>query len=151
MKNVFPILAIIVSFCMNDHAHGQSAAERGQAYLETNKAREEVVTTASGLQYEVLREGAGRKPTAADTVEVHYRGTSIDGVEFDSSYSRNSTIEFPLSGVIRGWTEGVQLMAEGSQYRFVIPSELAYGTRGAPPAIGPNEVLVFEIELIAVR
>ena len=106
--------------------------------------------TASGLQYLVLTEGTGKSPKAKDTVVVHYRGTSITGAEFDSSYSRHEPAEFPLNRVIKGWTEGVQLMKEGAKFKFFIPSNLAYGTRGAPPDIAPNETLVFEVELLKV-
>ena len=108
------------------------------------------MTTPSGLQYLVLEEGSGKSPKATDTVEVHYRGTLLNGVEFDSSYSRFQTIEFPLNRVIKGWTEGVQLMKEGGKTRFFIPSELAYGARGAGMDIGPNETLIFEVELFKV-
>ncbi|RBP46284.1 FKBP-type peptidyl-prolyl cis-trans isomerase FklB [Roseimicrobium gellanilyticum] len=108
-------------------------------------------TTASGLQYKVVQPGSGRRPTAASTVTVHYRGTLLNGTEFDSSYSRGVPATFPLNGVIPGWTEGLQLMQEGAQYEFVIPSHLAYGTRGAPPDIGPNETLRFVVALIRVE
>ncbi len=134
-----------------DNLMAQSARERGIAFLQENGKREGVTTTASGLQYEVLTEGVGRSPAAADTVEVHYRGTLIDGKEFDSSYKRGQTIEFPLNRVIRGWTEGVQLMKEGAKYRFFIPSELAYGARGAGRDIGPDETLIFDVELVRVK
>jgi FKBP-type peptidyl-prolyl cis-trans isomerase len=107
-------------------------------------------TTASGLQYEVITEGQGRKPKATDTVVVHYRGTFPDGKEFDSSYKRMEPISFPLNGVIAGWTEGLQLMTIGSKYRFVIPPDLAYGKRGAGGVIPPNATLVFEVELIDI-
>ncbi|MCP5559709.1 MAG: FKBP-type peptidyl-prolyl cis-trans isomerase [Verrucomicrobiaceae bacterium] len=122
----------------------------GKAFLEENAKKEGVKTTASGLQYLVLTEGEGKSPKAKDTVVVHYRGTSITGAEFDSSYSRREPAEFPLNRVIKGWTEGVQLMKEGSKFRFFIPPNLAYGTRGAPPDIAPNETLVFEVELLKV-
>lgn len=127
------------------------AAERGAAFLTENAAKPGVTTTASGLQYAVLTPGTGRSPKATDTVLVHYRGTTIDGKEFDSSYRRREPIEFPLNGVIAGWTEGVQLMQEGAKYQFFIPSELAYGRRGAGGAIGPDETLIFEVELLKVR
>lgn len=123
----------------------------GAKFLEENGKKEGVVTTASGLQYLVLREGTGRSPSATDTVEVHYAGTLLDGREFDSSYKRGQTIEFPLNHVIPGWTEGVQLMKEGAKYRFFIPSNLAYGLRGAGGVIGPNQTLIFEVELIKVK
>jgi FKBP-type peptidyl-prolyl cis-trans isomerase len=107
-------------------------------------------TTPSGLKYEVIKEGTGRKPTATETVTVHYAGWLTDGTPFDSSYSRGDTTSFPLNRVIKGWTEGVQLMGEGSIYKFVIPGDLAYGQRGSPPKIGPNATLVFQIELVKI-
>lgn len=115
-------------------------------YLETNKKREGVKVTDSGLQYRVVREGGGKKPKASNTVEVHYRGRLIDGTEFDSSYARNAPATFPLDGVIKGWTEGLQLMKEGAMYEFVIPPDLAYGTRQMDQ-IPPNSTLIFEVEL----
>lgn len=125
--------------------------EEGKAFLEKNGKREGVKTTASGLQYEVLKPGTGAKPAATDTVKVHYHGTLIDGSVFDSSVDRGEPISFPLNGVIKGWTEGVQLMPVGSKYKFVIPSELAYGDRGAGGKIGPNATLIFEVELLAIE
>ncbi len=110
-----------------------------------------VQTTASGLQYEVVTEGQGAKPKATDTVLVHYRGTFPDGREFDSSYKRNEPISFPLNGVIAGWTEGLQLMSVGSKYKFTIPPQLAYGTRGAGGVIPPNATLLFEVELLEIQ
>ena len=107
-------------------------------------------TTASGLKHEVLRAGEGRAPSASDTVTVHYAGWTTDGKLFDSSYARGSPATFPLGRVISGWTEGLQLMREGGASRFVIPAQLAYGSRGAPPKIGPNATLVFQVELIRV-
>ncbi len=132
----------------------QRNLERAQAFLAENAGKEGIQTTASGLQYEVISEGPadGDSPSASDTVEVHYQGTLINGTEFDSSYSRGQPISFPLSGVIPGWTEGVQLMSEGDKYRFFIPPDLAYGAGGAPGgSIGPNEALIFEVELIDVK
>ena len=123
----------------------------GDAYLAANKQKEGVKTTASGLQYRVVTEGKGKKPGPDDTVEVHYRGTLIDGTEFDSSYKRNSTVTFPVNGVIPGWTEALQLMPVGSKYELVIPSDLAYGPGGTGGAIGPNAVLVFEVELVGIK
>ena len=129
----------------------QTALEKGVQFLAENAKKPEVKTTASGLQYEVITEGNGKSPKATDTVLVHYRGTLLDGKEFDSSYKRNEPIEFPLNRVIPGWTEGVQLMKEGAKYRFYIPSQLAYGSRGAGGAIGPDETLIFDVELLKVR
>lgn len=130
-----------------------SAAEQnvaaGQAYLAENATKEGVMTTESGLQYEVLVQGDGKQPTAEDTVKVHYRGTLLDGTEFDSSYARNEPAVFPLSRVIAGWTEGVQLMSEGSKFRFHIKPELAYGER-ATGSITPNSTLIFDVELLEV-
>lgn len=128
----------------------QENQEKGQAYMAENGKKEGVTTTESGLQYEQLQAGNGKKPAATDNVEVHYRGTLVDGTEFDSSYARGEPVTFPLNGVIPGWTEGVQLMDEGSKARLVIPSELAYGPGGMGNAIGPNETLVFEIELLKI-
>lgn len=128
----------------------QTAKEKGEAFLQENAKKEGVKTTASGLQYEVLTEGTGKKPGPTDTVRVHYRGTLLDGTEFDSSYKRGEPISFRLNQVIPGWTEGLQLMSEGSTYRLFIPSNLAYGPRGAGGVIGPDETLIFEVELLAV-
>lgn len=124
----------------------------GIAFLAENAKKPNIVTTASGLQYEVLTPGTGTKsPSATDNVTVHYRGTTLDGEEFDSSYKRGAPATFPLNGVIPGWTEGVQLMKEGAKYRFYIPSELAYGERGAGRVIGPNATLIFDVELIKIQ
>lgn len=123
----------------------------GKKWLEENGKKTGVVTTASGLQYEVMREGTGPKPTADSKVKVHYHGTTTDGKVFDSSVERGEPIEFPLNGVIRGWTEGVQLMSVGSKYKLFIPGELAYGPR--PPqgsGIAPNATLIFEVELLEI-
>ncbi|MBX2825189.1 MAG: FKBP-type peptidyl-prolyl cis-trans isomerase [Gammaproteobacteria bacterium] len=125
--------------------------EAGEAYLAENAKRDGVTVTESGLQWEVLQEAEGDKPTADDTVSVHYVGTLIDGSEFDSSIARGQPTSFPVKGVIPGWTEGLQLMNVGSKYRFVIPSDLAYGQRGAGQAIGPGETLVFEVELLEIK
>ncbi len=131
---------------------GQSAdsAASGLAYLSGHKDKPGVHTTASGLQYEILTEGTGAKPTAADSVTVHYVGTLLDGTVFDSSVARGQPATFPLGQVIPGWTEGVALMPTGSKYRFTIPPELGYGARGAGGVIPPNAVLVFEIELLSI-
>ena len=127
------------------------AQQKGVAYLEENNARDVVSVTDSGLQYEVVTEAEGAKPTIDDTVSVHYVGTLMDGTEFDSSIARGEPASFPLKGVIPGWTEGLQLMNVGSKYRFVIPSALAYGERGAGEAIGPGETLIFEVELLEIK
>jgi len=123
---------------------------KGQAFLTANATADGVQTTASGLQYKVVKEGTGAKPKATDQVKVHYKGTLIDGTKFDSSYDRGTPAEFPLNRVIRGWTEGLQLMSEGSTYMFYIPFELAYGPNGRPPTIGPNSVLIFQVELLNI-
>ena len=123
----------------------------GEAYLKANAEKEGVTVTASGLQYSVITEGDGEKPQPTDEVTVHYRGTLLDGTEFDSSYSRNAPATFALNQVIPGWTEGLQLMQVGSKYSFVIPFELAYGERGAGGSIGPYETLIFEVELIEIN
>ena len=122
----------------------------GEAFLAANKGKEGVKTTASGLQYKIITEGKGAKPKSTDTVSVNYRGTLIDGTEFDSSYKRNEPVSFPLDKVIPGWTEGIQLLSVGSKAQFVIPSSLAYG-ESAPPQIGPNSVLVFDVELLEIK
>ena len=126
----------------------QSSLEKGTTFLRENGTKEGVKTTASGLQYKVLQEGSGKSPKATDTVQVNYRGTLLDGKEFDKS---SSPIEFPLNQVIAGWTEGVQLMKEGAKYEFYIPSNLAYGRRGAGGLIGPDEALIFQVELLKVK
>jgi FKBP-type peptidyl-prolyl cis-trans isomerase len=129
----------------------EATKKRGQDYLAANAAKEGVKVTESGLQYMVITETDGAKPVATDQVTVHYKGTLIDGTEFDSSYSRGSPATFGLNQVIPGWTEGVQLMSVGSKYQFVIPYELGYGERGAGGSIGPFETLVFEVELIEIN
>jgi FKBP-type peptidyl-prolyl cis-trans isomerase FklB len=121
----------------------------GTAYLEANKAKEGVKVLPSGLQYKVITEGTGNTPTGDDKVKTHYRGTLIDGTEFDSSYKRNQPAEFPVKGVIKGWTEALQLMKEGGKWELYIPADLAYGQRGRP-GIPANSTLVFEIELIEI-
>ena len=122
----------------------------GEAFLAENKMREDVVTTDSGLQYMVLQEGDGPRPQPNDTVRVHYRGMLLDGTVFDSSYERGEPAIFKVDEVIPGWTEALQHMAVGSRYRLFVPSELAYGAQGAGPLIGPNETLIFEIELLGI-
>ena len=125
--------------------------EAGQAFLAENEVRASVTTTASGLQYEVLTAGAGTTPGPRDMVTTHYHGTLIDGTVFDSSVRRGQPIAFPVDGVIKGWTEALQLMQVGAKWKLYIPPELAYGVRGSPPAIGPNETLIFEVELLDVQ
>ena len=129
---------------------GQESLESGNAFLETNKAREGVSVTESGLQYEVLTEGTGAKPTASDKVRVHYHGTLIDGAVFDSSVDRGEPATFGVGQVIKGWTEALQLMPVGSKWKLVLPSALAYGERGAGGDIGPNATLIFEVELLEI-
>ncbi len=123
----------------------------GDKFLEENKAKEGVKTTESGLQYKVLTEGKGDAPKSTDTVEVHYRGTLINGKEFDSSIGRGTPTTFPVNRVIPGWTEGLQLMKPGAKYQFFISPKLAYGERGAGGDIGPNETLIFEVELLGIK
>jgi FKBP-type peptidyl-prolyl cis-trans isomerase FklB len=126
-------------------------AADGKKFLEENKKKEGVKATASGLQYKSLKEGTGPQAKATDTVSVDYRGTLIDGTEFDSSYKRGEAATFPLNGVIKGWTEGLQLMKVGSKYQFFIPSDLAYGARAMGPDIAPNSTLIFEVELKGIQ
>jgi FKBP-type peptidyl-prolyl cis-trans isomerase FkpA len=132
-----------------NEAEAASTIAASQAYLTENGAKEGVVTTESGLQYEVMVQGDGAKPSATDTVRVHYHGTLIDGTVFDSSVDRGQPAEFPLNRVIAGWTEGVQLMSVGSKFKFTIPSEIAYGARGQGQ-IKPNSTLIFEVELLGI-
>ncbi len=131
-------------------AEGEKNKEAGMKFLEENGKRAEVKTTASGLQYEVIKEGNGAKPTAEDQVKVHYHGTTIEGKVFDSSVDRGEPVEFGLNQVIKGWTEGLQLMSVGSKYKLYIPSELAYGENAAGPDIKPNSTLIFEVELLDI-
>jgi FKBP-type peptidyl-prolyl cis-trans isomerase FkpA len=148
------VTLVLVGLTIVSLANATNPEERkaeSAAFLAQNGKKPNVITTKSGLQYEVLKQGTGTvSPSATDNVTVHYRGTTIDGKEFDSSYSRGEPITFPLNGVIAGWTEGVQLMKEGDKFRLYIPSELAYGERGAGP-IGPNEALIFDVELIKIQ
>ncbi len=129
--------------------NAQKNAETGAAFLAENGKKKDVVTTDSGLQYRVLKEGKGAKPAVSSNVRVHYKGTLLDGTVFDSSYERGAPAEFPLAGVIPGWTEGLQLMSVGSKYMLWIPAALAYGEQ-APPQIGANQVLTFEVELLEI-
>ncbi len=130
---------------------GAKNLKDGEAFLSENGKKEGVKTTASGLQYKVLKQGEGRKPKATDVVKVNYRGTLTDGTVFDSSYEQNEPVTFPLNQVIPGWTEGVQLMPVGSKYQLFVPGKLGYGENGAPPAIGPNATLIFEVELLGIE
>jgi FKBP-type peptidyl-prolyl cis-trans isomerase len=131
-------------------AIGEVNAAASAAFLAENATKDGVVVADSGLQYEILEAGEGPKPTLEDSVEVHYRGTLVDGTEFDSSYGRNQTVTFGVGQVIAGWTEALQLMPVGSKWKLAIPPELGYGTGGAGQMIGPNAALIFEVELIAI-
>lgn len=132
------------------HEKGGNAKAAGEKFLAENKSKEGVVTLKSGLQYKVLKTGNGNKPKATDTVKCHYEGRLIDGTVFDSSIRRKEPAEFPVNGVIAGWVEALQLMNVGSKWQLYIPSELAYGARGAGSSIGPNETLVFDVELLDI-
>ncbi|MBQ3857285.1 MAG: FKBP-type peptidyl-prolyl cis-trans isomerase [Prevotella sp.] len=130
---------------------GKAAKEEGEKFLAENSKKDGIITLPSGLQYQVIREGNGKKPKATDQVECHYEGTLIDGTKFDSSYDRGQTATFPLNQVIAGWTEGLQLMQEGAKYRFFIPYTLGYGEHGAGASIPPFAALIFDVELVAVK
>lgn len=132
-------------------AGAENNKKAGDAFLTENQKKEGVVTLPSGLQYRILKAGDGKKPTIDDTVVCHYRGTLVDGTEFDSSYKRNQPATFPIKGVIKGWTEALQLMPVGSKWQLFIPSDLAYGERGAGTAIEPNATLIFEVEIISIQ
>src|SRR5947208_1692009 len=132
-------------------AAGEKNAAEGAKFLEENKKKEGVKATASGLQYKAIKEGTGPQPKETDTVTVNYRGTLINGTEFDSSYKRGQPASFPLNGVIKGWTEGLQLMKVGSKYQFFVPPNLAYGERAMGPDISPNSTLIFEVELLDAK
>ena len=131
-------------------AEGEKNGAEGKKFLEENKKKAGIKTTADGLQYQVIAEGSGNPPKETDTVEVNYRGTLINGTEFDSSYKRGKPAKFPVNRVIKGWTEGLQLMKPGAKYKFYIPPQLAYGERGAGSEIGPESTLVFDVELLGV-
>jgi FKBP-type peptidyl-prolyl cis-trans isomerase len=146
------ILIGITMFSMANATTSEENKAAGVAFLAENAKKANIVTTSSGLQYEILTPGTGTtSPSATETVKVHYKGTTLDGKEFDSSYSRGEPISFPLNRVIPGWTEGVQLMTEGAKYRFYIPSELAYGEQGAGGSIAPNSTLIFDVELLKIQ
>jgi FKBP-type peptidyl-prolyl cis-trans isomerase FkpA len=146
---------ILLGLTMSSAAQAATAEENktaGAAFLAENAKKAGIVTTASGLQYEVLTQGTGTKsPSATDLVEVNYEGKLLDGTVFDSSYKRGESISFPLNRVIAGWTEGLQLMTEGAKHRLYIPSDLAYGTRGAGRDIGANATLIFDVELLKIK
>jgi FKBP-type peptidyl-prolyl cis-trans isomerase len=148
---VIHIIAGVVCLGLVGYFFHDPPSEAPMDYLAENAKKDGVTVTASGLQYEVITEGTGKSPAATDTVEVHYEGTLTDGKKFDSSYDRGTTIEFPLNGVIAGWTEGVQLMKEGGKNRFVIPSDLAYGASGIPGVIPGGAPLIFTVELVRVK
>ncbi len=132
-------------------AMGSANKKEGDAFLAANKSKDGVVALPSGLQYKILTKGSGPKPSAGDTVVCNYRGTLINGKEFDSSYKRGQPASFPVAGVIKGWTEALQLMPVGSKWELFVPSDLAYGDRGAGPDIGPGSTLIFEVELISIQ
>jgi len=132
-------------------AAGEKNASEGTKFLEENKKKDGVKTTGSGLQYKALKQGTGAQPKESDTVTVNYRGTLINGTEFDSSYKRGQAATFPLSGVIKGWTEGLQLMKVGSKYQLFVPPNLGYGDRAVGPDISPNSTLIFEVELLDIK
>ncbi len=150
-RSALAALAVSLAFFLPaSGAHAQSGREKGEAFLAENGKKEGVKTLPSGLQYRVLKEGDGKHPAKADQVVVHYRGTLIDGTEFDSSRKRGEPAKFGVTQVIKGWTEALQLMKEGSKWMLYIPWQLAYGDKGTGKFIGPNETLIFEVELIAV-
>jgi FKBP-type peptidyl-prolyl cis-trans isomerase len=141
----------LTMFSMANATTPEENQAAGIAFLAENAKKPNIKTTASGLQYEVLSKGTGTvSPSATDTVTVHYKGTTLDGTVFDSSYDRGAPASFPLNRVIAGWTEGVQLMKVGDKFRFYIPADLAYGSEGAGRLIGPNATLIFEVELIKI-
>ncbi len=150
---------VLAQFQQQMAAKAQQAAQQlaeknqkaGEAFLAENKKKKGVITLPSGLQYQVIKTGTGKIPKATDTVTTHYRGTLIDGTEFDSSYKRGEPASFQVNGVIKGWTEALQLMKVGSKWQLFIPSNLAYGPQGAGQVIGPNATLIFEIELLSIK
>lgn len=158
-KLILIVMVAVLAGCDNEllsridqlEAQAVSNAEAGRAFLLENADQSGVITTASGLQYRVLRSGAGTAVRQGDRVEVHYRGTLIDGSEFDSSYSRGEPARFPVQGLIAGWQEALLLMREGDHWQLFVPAELAYGKRSPSPAIAPNSTLIFELELLAIE
>jgi len=151
MKTFLTMAAFALALASNITACAQGSKPADKAATTESKETGKVTTTASGLKYEVLKEGSGAKPSATDNVTVHYKGTLTDGTVFDSSYDRGQPATFPLNRVIKGWTEGVQLMTVGSKYRFTIPPDLGYGAAGAGGKIPPNATLVFEVELLKIN
>ncbi len=155
MKRFLPVLLVGLLVACTDFTGQERLAEsnrqQGASFLGANGEKEGIIVRPSGLQYKVLRQGSGLKPTISDRVTVHYRGTLIDGTEFDSSYARGEPTTFAVAGVIPGWTEGLQLMSVGSHYCFFVPSELGYGYKGAGDDIGPNATLIFEVELLEIN
>jgi FKBP-type peptidyl-prolyl cis-trans isomerase FklB len=153
--NTDQVREVLTKFEKDMTAKVQASAQKnkteGEKFLAENKKKEGVKTTSSGLQYKVLKEGNGPQPQGSDIVTVNYRGTLIDGTEFDSSYKRGEPATFPLTGVIKGWTEGLQLMKVGSKYQLWVPANLAYGERQMGPDIGPDSALIFEVELLDVK
>lgn len=130
---------------------GEKNKQAGEAFLAANKLKEGVLTLPSGLQYKILKAGQGARPTNTDTVVTHYRGTLIDGTEFDSSYTRGEPASFPVNRVVKGWTEALQLMPVGSKWQLFVPAELGYGVKGSPPKIGPNSTLIFDLDLLSIK
>jgi len=151
---IVTLLAFIIGFAMFSMVNAATPEENkaaGEAFLAENAKKPGVVTTASGLQYQVITEGTGAQPSATDKVTVHYQGTTLDGKEFDSSYKRGAPATFPLNRVIPGWTEGLQLMKEGGKAKLFIPGNLAYGENSPTSKIGPNATLIFDVELVKVN
>jgi FKBP-type peptidyl-prolyl cis-trans isomerase len=153
LKDILTVLQKEMAAKQDERMKGLAEKNKkdGESFLAENKKKEGVKTLPSGLQYKVIKEGTGKTPKVTDTVTTNYRGTVIDGTEFDSSYKRGQPTTFPVNGVIRGWTEALQLMKTGSKWQLFVPSDLAYGERGAGPQIGPNAVLIFEVELLSVQ
>ena len=151
MKRPLILLGALTLAITTSSTMAQSALEQGKSFLATNATKPDVKQTPSGLQYKIIEPGNGKAPKATDTVVVNYKGTLLNGTEFDSSYKRNQPAEFPLNRVIAGWTEGLQLIKEGGKIQLFIPPNLAYGSRGAGGLIGPDETLIFEVELLKVR